>query len=89
MIQLTDSAVDRMAEMRSEYDVTSQQGLMLLVNDDSELAVAIGEAQEHDQVIERDGEPIVIVPAQLAPTLDGLILDHNPDGFTVSRIDGE
>jgi len=52
-----------------------------------ELAVAIGEANDDDQVFERDGEPIVIVPAQLEPTLDGLILDHTDEGFIINRTD--
>lgn len=83
MFQVTEAAVDRMAEMRSEHDTTGDQGMMLVINENNQLAVAIGEAGEADQVFEREGEPIVIVPAQLEPTLDGLVLDHTDEGFTI------
>ncbi|CAN5783882.1 hypothetical protein BH23CHL2_BH23CHL2_34990 [soil metagenome] len=85
MFQITDAAVDRMAEMRSERDITSDQGMMLVIGENNQLAVAVGEPQDEDQVFERDGEPVVIVPAQLGPTLDGLVLDHSEEGFTINR----
>ncbi len=85
MFQVTEAAVERMAEMRSERDTTDQQGMMLVIGENNQLAVAIGEANEDDKVFERDGEPIVIVPAQLEPTLDGLVLDHTDEGFTINR----
>lgn len=85
MFQVTDAAVDRMAEMRSERDITSDQGMMLVIGENNQLAVAVGEPQEEDQVFKRDGEPVVIVPAQLGPTLDGLVLDHSEEGFTINR----
>ena len=85
MFQVTDAAVDRMAEMRDERDITSDQGMMLVIGENNQLAVAVGEPQEEDQVFERDGEPVVIVPAQLGPTLDGLVLDHSEEGFTINR----
>jgi Fe-S cluster assembly iron-binding protein IscA len=89
MFQVTEAAVDRMAEMRSEREIEPDQGMVLVVGEDSQLAVAVGAPQENDQVYERDGEPVVIVPAQLTPTLDGLVLDHSPEGFTVSRAGDE
>jgi Fe-S cluster assembly iron-binding protein IscA len=87
MFQVTEAAVDRMAEMRAERNMEPDQGMVLVVGEDSQLAVAIGTAQENDQVYERNGEPIVIVPAQLGPTLDGLVLDHTADGFIVTRVE--
>lgn len=87
MFQVTEAAVERMAEMRSERDTSDDQGMMLVIGENNQLAVAIGEANDDDQVFERDGEPIVIVPAQLEPTLDGLILDHTDEGFTINRTD--
>lgn len=85
MFQVTDAAVERMAEMRSERDINAEQGMMLVIGENNQLAVAVGEPQEEDQVYELDGEPVVIVPAQLGPTLDGLVLDHSTEGFTIER----
>jgi hypothetical protein len=85
MFQVTDAAVNRMAEMRAEREMDSGQGMMLVVGENSQLAVAVGTPEEADQVYERDGEPIVIVPARLEPALDGLVLDHNDEGFTLTR----
>ena len=87
MFQVTDAAVDRMAEMRSEREMESDQGMMLVVGENSQLAVAVGTPEETDQVYERDGEPVVIVPARLEPVLEGLVLDHTDDGFTLTRTD--
>ncbi len=85
MFQVTDAAVDRMAEMKSERETSDDQGMMLVIGENNQLAVAVGEASDNDQVFEKDGEPIVIVPAQLEPTLDGLVLDHTTEGFTINR----
>lgn len=85
MFQVTDAAVDRMAEMRSEREMDAEEGMMLVVGENSQLAVAVGTPEEEDQVYERDGEPVVIVPARLSPALDGLILDHTDEGFTLVR----
>jgi Fe-S cluster assembly iron-binding protein IscA len=87
MFQVTDAAVDRMAEMRAEREMEADQGMMLVVGENSQLAVAVGTPEAEDQVYERDGEPVVIVPARLEPALDGLILDHNDEGFTLIRTD--
>jgi len=85
MFQVTEAAVERMAEMKAERDTSEDQAMMLVIGENNQLAVAVGEASENDQVFERDGEPIVIVPAQLEPTLDGLVLDHTQEGFTINR----
>lgn len=85
MFQVTDAAVERMAEMKSERETSEDQGMMLVIGENNQLAVAVGEANENDQVFEKDGEPVVIVPAQLETTLDGLVLDHTTEGFTINR----
>ena len=85
MFQVTEAAVDRMAEMKSARDTTDEQGMMLVIGENNQLAVAVGEASDEDRIFDRDGEPIVIVPAQLEATLDGLVLDHTTEGFTINR----
>ncbi len=85
MFEVTDRALDKMAELRQERDAEPEQGMTLLVTESQQLAVALGNPNEEDQVIEQDGEPVLIVPAALQESLDGLKLDFTEAGFEIER----
>jgi Fe-S cluster assembly iron-binding protein IscA len=87
MFQVTDRALDKMAELRDEQNAEEGQGLALVITDTQQLAVAVAEPDENDQVFERDGDPVVIVPAPMTDALDGLVLDYVDDGFALGRVD--
>lgn len=85
MFQVTDRALEKMAELRQEREAEADQGMTLLVTESQQLAVALGNPAEEDQVIEQDGEPILIVPAALHEALDDLQLDFTEAGFEIER----
>lgn len=87
MFQVTDRALDKMAELREEQNAEEGQGLALVITDTQQLAVAVAEPDENDQVFERNGDPVVIVPAPMTDALDGLVLDYVDDGFALGRVE--
>ena len=89
MLQVTERAIDEFAQMRAQNNLEPDRGVGIVPQADGGLQVAAVQPGPTDQVIERDGEPVLVVPAALADRLDGLVLDYRDDPdmpqFTLTR----
>lgn len=89
MVHVTDKALDRLEIVRDENALPPEQGIALVPGAAGELGFVAAEPQPDDQVIERDGRPVLVVPASFAEAFDGLVVDYSDtpemQGFTVSQ----
>ena len=88
-MQVTDRALDKLEELRSTSDAGPGEGVTLVVTEEENLGLALMSPGEADQVVERDGDPVVIIPEPLIETLEGFVLDYvespGQEGFTLER----
>jgi Fe-S cluster assembly iron-binding protein IscA len=93
MFDVTDRALDKLETLKHESGPQEGQGVTLIVQEDGELGLALAHPQEEDHVIERNGEPVMIVPQPLMEPLAGITLDYveneEHQGFTLDRQDGQ
>jgi Fe-S cluster assembly iron-binding protein IscA len=93
MFDVTERALDKLETLKQESGPQEGQGVTLIVQEDGELGLALAHPQEEDHVIERNGEPVIIVPQPLMEPLDGITLDYveneEHQGFTLDRQDGQ
>jgi Fe-S cluster assembly iron-binding protein IscA len=91
MFDVTDRALDKLETLKNESASQEGQGVTLIVQEDGELGLALAFPQEEDHVVERNGEPVIIVPQPLLEPLDGITLDYveneEHQGFTLDRQD--
>jgi Fe-S cluster assembly iron-binding protein IscA len=89
MVHVTDQALDRLEALRDQNELPPEEGLALVRRETGDFAFAAVTPQPEDQVIERDGKPVMIVPAVFATSLDRLLIDYvdTPEmqGFTLSE----
>lgn len=89
MIEITDRALDELETLRNASNPEPGQGIALVVTDSGELGFALTWPSENDQVFEREGEPVMIIPEVLSEPLDGVVLDYvdtqETQGFTLQR----
>ncbi|CAN5232907.1 MAG: adhesin [Chloroflexia bacterium] len=88
-MQVTDKALDKLEELRNTSDAGPGEGVTLVVTEDENLGLALMAPNDEDQVVEKDGDPVVIIPEPLIETLDGFVLDYvetpGQEGFTLER----
>lgn len=93
MFDVTDRALDKLETLKNESGPQEGQGVTLIVQEDGELGLALAFPQEEDHVIERNGEPVMIVPQPLLEPLAGVKLDYvendEHEGFTLDRQEGQ
>lgn len=75
MLQVTDRALNKLTELRANEHPESGQGIALIPAE-GVLNLAMARPTAQDQVIEQNGEPVVIVPGPVAEQLDGWVLDY-------------
>jgi len=75
MLYVTDQALAALGAMRAESDATDEESILLYLEEDGSLGLALAELEEGDNVIEQDGQVVVIVAEDLAQALDGMTLD--------------
>lgn len=75
MLYVTERALIALGAMRTESDATDEESILLYLEEDGTLGLALAELEEGDNVIEQDGEVVVIVAEDLAQALDGMTLD--------------
>jgi len=75
MLYVTDQALAALGAMRTDSDAAPGESILLYLEEDGSLAIALAEIEEGDNVIERDGEVVVIVAEDLAQALEGMTLD--------------
>lgn len=92
MLQVTDRALDRLEQLLQESTAEPGEGVTLGTNAEGRLGFGLGRPGGSDQIYERGGAPIMIVPEPLVSALDGYILDYvitpEEEGFTLDRADG-
>ena len=91
MVHVTDTALDRLEAVRDENQLPPDQGIALVPHSSGELGFVAAAPQPEDQVFERDGKPVLVVPASFADALSNLVVDYadTPDiqGFTISQVE--
>ncbi len=91
MLSVTERAIDEFAQMRANSNLEPDRGMGIVPQADGGLQLASVQPGPTDQVIEREGQPVLVVPAVLADMLDGLVLDcKDTEGspqFTLTRPD--
>ncbi len=89
MVHVTDKALDQLEAVRDENSLPAGQGIALVPREAGELGFVAAEPQPDDQVIERDGKPVLVVPASFADAFSDLVVDYTDtpemQGFTVSQ----
>lgn len=89
MVRLTDRAMDQLEVMRDQSGLLPGQGVALTPRDGGRLGFTAAIPEEHDEVIERDGSTIMIVPEQLVEPLQTVVIDYvdneEMQGFTLNQ----
>ena len=75
MLYVTEQALAALAAMREDLEASAGESILLYLEEDGNLGLALAEIEEGDRVIERDGRVVVIVAEDLAEALDGMTLD--------------
>jgi Fe-S cluster assembly iron-binding protein IscA len=89
LVQITDTALDRLESVRNENALPADQGIALVPRAAGELGFVAAVPEPDDQVIERDGKPILVIPANFAEAFDKLVVDYTDtpemQGFTIAQ----
>jgi hypothetical protein len=89
VLQVSDRALAIIDEVRGLSGAGEGEAIVLFREAGGGLGFTIGAPTEGDQVIARDGRPIVAVAADLAVPFDGCVLDFvanaNRGSFTLRR----
>ena len=89
MVHVTDTAIARLEIVRDENSLPPEQGIALVPGAAGELGFVAAVPQPEDEVIERDGRPVLVIPASFAEAFNGLVVDYSDSpetqGFTVSQ----
>jgi Fe-S cluster assembly iron-binding protein IscA len=75
MLYVTDQALAALSAVRADSDASAEESILLYLEEDGSLGLALAEIEEGDNVIEQDGQVVVIVAEDLAQALDGMTLD--------------
>ena len=90
MVYVTEAALDQFQALRDANTDNPSQGVALVPREDGELAVGLMTAQEHDEVFERDGRPVLIIPEILVEPMEHIKIDYviegDAQGFTLETI---
>ncbi|MGH2560929.1 MAG: adhesin [Thermomicrobiales bacterium] len=79
MVQVTDRALDKLEQMRQMGGLSEDQVIGIGVGQDGGLRFDLLKPTEQDEVIDRNGQPLIVVPAPLSDPLSGAVLDFPED----------
>jgi Fe-S cluster assembly iron-binding protein IscA len=79
MVHVTDNALKKLDEMRKMGGLAEDQLIGIGVGEQGMLRFDVMNPDADDQVIEKDGTPVMVVPAILADPLDNAVLDYHDD----------
>ncbi|MGA7669907.1 MAG: adhesin [Nitrolancea sp.] len=89
MVRITDTAMDQLETMRDQSGLLPGQGVALTPREGGKLGFTAATPEEQDEVIERDGNTVMIIPHQLVEPLQAVVIDYvdNSDmqGFTLNQ----
>ncbi len=82
MLNVTDKAVDVLADSLEASEATDQQSLRLTQNERGEYGLAIDEERDGDQVVKQEERAVLVLDADTAQALNGAVLDvvDSPEG---------
>ncbi len=75
MINVTEKAVDALANSLDSTEATPEQSLRLALTPQGEYGLAVDEQREGDQVIKQEERPVLLVAEEVSTALDGAVLD--------------
>jgi len=89
MVRITDRAMDQLETMRDQSGLLPGQGVALTPREGGKLGFTAATPEDQDEVIERDGNTVMIVPQQLVEPLQSVVIDYVDDadmqGFTLNQ----
>jgi len=91
MLNVSQQAVDVLAETLENSDAGDQQGLRLARTPAGEYGLAVDEQREGDQVVRREDRPVLLVDQEVSASLDGATLEvvELPEGRRLTLRDPE
>lgn len=91
MLTVTLQAMEELKSMAQAEVKEPEETLRLIYAGSGRLAIVIDTAKEGDQVVEHEGATVLLVGAELADAVDGLLLDClvTPEGpqLTIAQPD--
>ncbi len=89
MVRITDRAMEQLETMRDQSGLLPGQGVALTPREGGKLGFTAASPEEKDEVIERDGNTVMIVPEQLVEPLQSVVIDYvdnaEMQGFTLNQ----
>jgi len=80
--------MDQLETMRDQSQLPTGQGVALTPREGGKLGFTAAVPEKTDEVIERDGHPVIIIPQELIEPLQSVVIDYveNDDmqGFTLN-----
>jgi Fe-S cluster assembly iron-binding protein IscA len=75
MVTVTERAATELQEVLKNQNASDSEGVKLMPGDDGRIQMTIGQPEAGDQVMQRDGHPLLIVDSAIVDTLDGTEVD--------------
>lgn len=79
MVHVTDRALNKLEQMRQMGGLSQDQVIGIGVGQDGGLRFDLMRPGTEDEVIDRNGQPLMVVPAPLSDPLAGAVLDFPED----------
>lgn len=76
MVHVTERAIDKLTQMREMGGLGPDQGIGIGVTQEGGLRFDLMKANANDEVIEKNGEPVMIIPQVLSQPLEATVLDY-------------
>ncbi|HVX29589.1 MAG TPA: adhesin [Nitrolancea sp.] len=88
VVHITDRAMDQLEAMRDQSNLPEGQGVALTPREGGKLGFTAATPTQSDEVIERDGATVMIIPNELIEPLQSVVIDYvdTPEmqGFTLN-----
>jgi Fe-S cluster assembly iron-binding protein IscA len=75
MLTVTEGAKQLLKETLREHSDDPETGIRLSVNEGGQFGIALDTESEGDQVVEHDGDKVLLVAPELSTVLEGKTLD--------------
>ena len=76
MVTVTERAAAELQEVLKSQNATDDEGVKLVPGDDGRVQMTIAQPEAGDQIMQRDGHPLLIVDAAIVDTLAGTEVDY-------------
>ena len=75
MVIVTERAAAELQDVLKTQNASEREGVKLVPGGDGRVQMTIGQPEAGDQVMQRDGQPLLIVDAAIVDTLEGTEVD--------------